>query len=82
MTALASTTDTIATDRTKLVVALLVLGSATGLLAIGRLSGAEWVSAVTWTVAAYMLGQVAAVVGTGWAVQSIAKASAIAKADA
>lgn len=59
-----------------MVVTLLVLGAATGLLALGRLSGAEWVSAVTWVVSVFMLGQVAAVVGSGWAVQSVAKANA------
>lgn len=65
------------TDHSKMVVTLLVLGAATGLLALGRLSGAEWVSAVTWTVAAFMLGHVGAVVATGWSVQSTAKAMAM-----
>ena len=62
-------------DRSKLAVALLVIGSATGLLFIHRLSGTEWVSSVTWTVAAYMLGQVGAVVATGWVVSTAAKAA-------
>jgi hypothetical protein len=61
-------------DRSKLGVALLVIGAATGLLVLGRLNGAEWVSATTWTVAAYMLGQVGAVVASGWTAQAIAKA--------
>lgn len=64
------------TDRSKLSVTLLVLALATGLLSIGRLSGAEWVSAVTWTIAVYMLGQVGAVVATGWSVQTVARANA------
>jgi len=63
------------TDRSKLAVALLVIGSATGLLFIHRLSGAEWVSSVTWTVAAFMVGQVGAVVATGWVVSTAAKAN-------
>jgi hypothetical protein len=63
----------IASDKSKLAVALLVIGSATGLLWLGRLDGAQWVSATTWTVAAYMLGQVGAVVATGWVVSTAAK---------
>lgn len=63
------------TDRSKMVVTLLVLASATGLLCIGRLSGAEWVSAVTWTVGTFIAGQVGAVVATGWSVQAVAKAT-------
>jgi len=66
---------TATTDRSKLAVALLVIAAATGLLLLGRLDGAQWVSATTWTVAAYMLGQVGAVVATGWAVQTAAKAA-------
>jgi hypothetical protein len=58
----------------KLAVALLVIGAATGLLSIGRITGAEWVSATTWTVAAYMVGQVGAVVAEGWVVRTTAKA--------
>jgi hypothetical protein len=68
------------TDRSKLGLALLVVAAATALLYIGRLDGAQWVSAVTWTVAAYMLGQVGAVVAGGWSVQAVAKAQATAKA--
>lgn len=62
-------------DRSKLAVALLVIAAATGMLMLGRVSGAEWVSAITWTVAAYMLGQVGAVVATGWTAQTVAKAA-------
>ncbi|GAA0721413.1 hypothetical protein [Dokdonella soli] len=61
-------------DRSKLAVALLVILSATGLLWAHRLDGAQWVSAVTWTVAAYMVGQVGAVLAAGWVVQTAAKA--------
>lgn len=63
------------TDRSKLVVTLIVLACATGLLFIGRLSGAEWVSAVTWTVGAFIVGQVGAVVASGWSVQIATKAA-------
>jgi hypothetical protein len=63
------------TDRSKMVVTMLVLASATGLLTIGRISGAEWVSAITWTVSAFMLGQVGAVIATGWSMQTVAKAT-------
>lgn len=63
------------TDRSKLMFALIVVGAATGLLMLGRLNGPEWVSATTWTVAAYMLGQVGAVVATGWTAHMVAKAS-------
>lgn len=63
-------------DRSKLAVALLVIIAATGLLWLGRLDGAQWVGATTWTVAAYMLGQVGAVVAQGWSVQAVAKAGA------
>ena len=48
----------------------------TALLWMQRLSGAEWVSAVTWIVAAYMLGHAGAVLAAGWTVQAIAKAKA------
>lgn len=61
-------------DRSKLGVALLVISAATGLLVLGRINGAEWVSATTWTVAAYMLGQVGAVVADGWTAQAVVKA--------
>lgn len=70
--------DMTTTDRSKFLLALLVIGAATGLLVLGRLDGAQWVSATTWTVAAYMLGQVGAVVASGLAVQMVAKAKAAA----
>lgn len=70
------TATTAMSDRSKFALALLVIAAATGLLILGRLDGAQWVSATTWTVAAYMLGQVGAVVATGWAVQTVAKAKA------
>lgn len=61
------------TDRSKFAIALLVIALASGLLWVGRLDGAQWVSAVTWTVAAYILGQVGAVVATGWTAQAVAR---------
>lgn len=63
-------------ERARLGVALFVIACATGLLWMQRLSGAEWVSAVTWIVAAYMLGHAGAVLAAGWTVQAIAKAKA------
>lgn len=57
-------------DRSKLIVTLLVITAATGLLWAGRLTGDHWVSAVTWTVAVYMVGQVGAVVAQGWVVKT------------
>lgn len=57
-------------DRSKLAVSLLVILAASLLLWIGRLDGNQWVSAVTWTVAAYVVGQVGAVVAAGWSVQA------------
>ena len=56
------------TDRTKFVLALLALVAASGMLLIGRISGDAWVTAMTWIVAAYMLGQPAAVLASGWTV--------------
>jgi len=56
-------------DRTKFALALLALAAATGLVLLGRIDGPAWVSASTWTVAAYMLGQPAAVLAAGWSVQ-------------
>lgn len=64
------------TDRSKYLLAWGVVVGASGLLWLGRLDGAQWVSAVTWTVAAYMLGQVGAVVAAGWTAQVVAKAQA------
>lgn len=54
------------TDRTKFALALLALVAASGMLLIGRISGDAWVTAMTWIVAAYMLGQPAAVLASGW----------------
>lgn len=53
-------------DRTKFALALLALVAASGMLLIGRISGDAWVTAMTWIVAAYMLGQPAAVLASGW----------------
>lgn len=58
-------------DKSKFVLALMVCAAATALLVIGRIDGAQWVSATTWTVAVYMLGQVGAVVAQGYAVQLV-----------
>lgn len=55
-------------DRTKFALALLALVAASGMLLIGRISGDAWVTAMTWIVAAYMLGQPAAVLASGWTV--------------
>lgn len=54
------------TDRTKFSLALIALVAASGMLLIGRISGDAWVTAMTWIVAAYMLGQPAAVMASGW----------------
>lgn len=73
-------TETVITnDRSKLAVTLIVIATATGLLFIGRLDGAQWVSTTTWTVAVYMLGQVGAVLATGYTVSAVAKAKADSK---
>lgn len=56
------------TDRTKFSLALLALAAASGMLLLGRISGDAWVTAMTWIVAAYMLGQPAAVLASGWTV--------------
>ena len=55
-------------DRTKFALALLALVAASGMLLIGRITGDAWVTAMTWIVAAYMLGQPAAVLASGWTV--------------
>lgn len=52
-----------------------VILSASGLLYLGRIAGPEWVSAVTWVSAAYILGQVGAVVATGWSTKIAAQAA-------
>lgn len=41
------------------------------------LSGDQWVGAVTWTVAAYMVGKAAGVFASGYAVKSVAIAQAV-----
>lgn len=61
-------------DQSKRLVALLVIALASLMLWADRLDGDQWVAAVTWTVTAYILGQVGAVVATGWAVATKAKA--------
>lgn len=64
------------TDRSKLALALIALAAATALQLLGRISGDAWVTAMTWIVAAYMLGQPAAVLAAGWT--SIRPAASIA----
>ena len=54
------------TDRTKFALAMIALVAASGMLLLGRISGDAWVTAMTWIVAAYMLGQPAAVLASGW----------------
>lgn len=54
------------TDRTKFALAMIALVAATGMLLLGRITGDAWVTAMTWIVAAYMLGQPAAVLASGW----------------
>lgn len=56
------------TDRTKFALAMIALVAATGMLLLGRITGDAWVTAMTWIVAAYMLGQPAAVLASGWTV--------------
>ena len=56
------------TDRTKFALALLALVAATGMLLLGRITGDAWVTGMTWIVSAYMLGQPAAVLASGWTV--------------
>lgn len=56
------------TDRTKFALAMIALVAATGMLLLGRITGDAWVTAMTWIVAAYMLGQPAAVMASGWTV--------------
>ena len=54
------------TDRTKFALAMIALVAASGMLLLGRISGDAWVTAMTWIVSAYMLGQPAAVLASGW----------------
>ncbi len=56
------------TDRTKFALAMIALVAATGMLLLGRITGDAWVTAMTWIDAAYMLGQPAAVLASGWTV--------------
>lgn len=63
------------TDRSKFILALVAVGAATGLLVLGRITGEAWVSTTTWVVAAYMLGQPAAIFAAGWTTQAVAKAA-------
>ena len=53
--------------------ALLVVGAATGLLMLGKLTGGDWVTTVTWVTAAYMLGQAAGIAASGYVVSSQAR---------
>lgn len=62
-------------DRSKLMLALLVIVLATALRFLDRIEGKEWVSVVSWVTALYMVGQVAAAVAQGWTVQAISKAT-------
>lgn len=57
-------------DRSKFALALIALVAATGLLLLGKITGDAWVSAMTWVVAAYMLGQPAAILASGWSKSS------------
>ena len=59
-------------DRSKFVLALIALAAATALLLLGRIGGDAWVTAMSWIVAAYMLGQPAAVLAAGWNTTRIA----------
>lgn len=58
--------------------ALFVICAATGLLFIGRLDAASWVSTTTWTTAVYFLKQPAGVFATGWTAQALVKANTVA----
>ena len=53
-------------DKSKFALALIALAAATGMLALGRIGGDAWVSGMSWIVAAYMLGQPAAIFASGW----------------
>lgn len=57
-------------EKSKLFVVMFILCAATGLLWAGRMTGDHWVNTVTWVSAAYLLGQVGAVVASGWAVKT------------
>ena len=68
-------------DRSKFALALIALAAATGMLALGRISGDAWVSGMSWVVAAYMLGQPAAILAQGWTANKIALARAELKSN-
>jgi hypothetical protein len=53
---------------------------ASAMLWTGKLSGAEWVSTVTWVSTALILGKAAAVAASGFAVSAQAKATAASSA--
>ena len=67
--------EPVAPDRSKLWVTLLVILSADALLWIGKIDAAAWVSTNTWVAAAFILGQVGAVVATGWSTKIAAQAA-------
>lgn len=52
-----------------------IVAAASALLLVGKLSGAEWVSAVTWMAGILILGQPVGVVATGFSVAAQAKAA-------
>lgn len=60
-------------DRSKLGVTLVVFALAALALRGGLIDGDHWVAVMTWTVTAYMLGHVGAVVADGYLVQTQAK---------
>ena len=64
-------------DHSKLIITLLVIITATALLWMHRLDGPQWVSTITWSMSVFMIGQVGAVVATGWVVSTAAKANTI-----
>ena len=72
----ATPTHTGITGRDAMIAFLLMLVATTGLLWLQRLSGAEWVSAMTWTVAVCVLGNAAGIVANGYALATVQKAEA------
>ncbi len=56
-----------------------IVAAAVGLLYIGKLTGAEWVSTTTWIAAILVLGQPVGVIATGFTVVAQAKAAQILK---
>lgn len=57
-------------DKSKFALALIALVAATGMLALGKITGDAWVTGMSWIVAAYMLGQPAAILASGWSKSS------------